>query len=145
MRRAFLFVALAATAASASVPLHEWKDTSFRASIDEAAKAKQPVVLIVTQPDWCPPCIKIDKRWLKNPADTELRDIVKAAMVLEVRGYEEAGAKLLKKEGVAFQGTPTTFVYAPPAPKTTLGQAKLLGSIIGAPDDYPAQLRSILA
>ena len=147
MRSALLGAGLVALASStfASVEFRDWHESSFREVVDSAARSKKPIVLIVTQPDWCPPCIKIDRHWLKNAADTEVRDITKDAIVLEVRGYERAGAKLLRKEGIAFQGTPTVHVYGAPVVGKPLGQATLLGSIVGAPDDFPARLAKLLA
>src|SRR5436189_53067 len=124
----------APTATFAAVELRDWHESSFQAVVDEAARAQKPVVLVITQPDWCPPCIKLDRKWLKNASDVEVRDIVKDAVVLEVHGYDPNGAELLRRESIQFQGTPTVHVFAAPIEKRPLGQAPLLGSIVGAPD-----------
>ena len=137
--------ALLASTVLAAVPFTDWRASSFDSVVDEAARAKKPVVLVVTQPDWCPPCIKLDEHWLKNENETQVRDLLKDAVVLEVRGYEADGAALLRDEGVQFQGTPTVHVYAPEREATKLGGAPLLGSIVGAPEDFPAKLEAILA
>lgn len=147
MRSVLLGAGLVALASStfASVEFCDWRESSFREVVDSAARSRKPVVLIVTQPDWCPPCIKIDRRWLKNAADTEVAEITKDVVVLEVRGYERDGAKLLRKEGILFQGTPTVHVFAAPLAGKPLGKAPLLGSIVGAPEDFPARLAALLS
>lgn len=138
-------VALGLTAvAPAAVTFHPWQDTSLSQVVDQASRTKKLVVLVVTQPDWCPPCIRLDQRWLTNAGDTAVRDATKDALVLEVWGYDAAGAELLRRQEVRFQGTPTTHVFRPEHPGEPLGRAALLGSIVGAPDDYPAQLARIM-
>jgi tetratricopeptide (TPR) repeat protein len=140
-----LALVLLASSAPAAVRFEPWQETSFDDAIDRAAREQRQVVLIVTQPDWCPPCIQLDEKWLKNPADTEAADILGDAMVLEVRGYEKDGGALLRANGIAFQGTPTTHVFGVPTEGATLGSAPLEGSVVGAPKDWPAQVKALLA
>lgn len=142
-----LSLALAAAlppVAEAACQFEDWRATSLQAVADRAANEGRLVVLVVSQPDWCPPCIRLNSKWLKNPADTEVGGMTRDAIVLEANGYDEPDASVLRKHRIAFRGTPTTFVFAPTNQKRLLGDAPLRGSIIGAPDDYPAQLRAIL-
>lgn len=128
----------------AAVRFEDWRSTSLSAVTDRAARERRKVVLVVTQPDWCPPCILLDKKWLKNDADTEVAEITSEALVVEARGYDADDAAVLRKHHVSFRGTPTTFVLAPAAEHQALGDALLVGSIVGAPHDYPARLRTLL-
>jgi len=131
--------------ARASVEFADWRATSLATEVDRAAAEHRVLVLVVTQPDWCPPCIKLDKTWLKNDFDTAVGDMTRDAVVLEVRGYDEPEAGLLRNQGVLFRGTPTTHVFMPAHVGGKLGEARLVGSIVGAPDDFPEQLKGLLA
>ncbi len=136
-----LVLALPATAA---VEWTHWHDSSFQAAVDQAAREKKLVALVVTQPDWCPPCIRLNAKWLNNAEDEVVSPMLKDAVLLEVLGYDPPGAALLKSQGIRFQGTPSLLVYRPSVPGATLGQAQLVGSIVGAPADYPERLRIIV-
>jgi hypothetical protein len=140
-----LGVLAASRGARASVQFADWRATSLGTEVDRAAFEHRILVLVVTQPDWCPPCIKLDKTWLKNDADATVRDMTAEAVVLEVHGYDEPEAGILRSQGVLFRGTPTTHVYAPSHVGSKLGDARLIGSIVGAPDDYPEQLKHLIA
>lgn len=135
---------LLAQVSGAACRFEDWKSTTLQDVADRAAREKRLVVLVVSQPDWCPPCIRLDRKWLKNDADTTVADITKDALVLEVNGYDEPGASILRRHRLAFRGTPTTYVFAPAAEHRLLGDAPLRGSIIGAPDDFPEQLSAII-
>lgn len=142
---AALAAVVVASPCRAAVRFEDWRSTSLSAVADRAAREHRKVVLVVSQPDWCPPCILLDKKWLKNDADSEVAQITSEALVVEARGYDADDAAVLRKHGVTFRGTPTTFVLAPSAERQALGDAVLVGSIVGAPQDYPAQLRALLA
>jgi hypothetical protein len=139
-----VLLSLCAGSAAAAVSFEPWEQTSFQDAVDRAAASKRQVVLVVTQPDWCPPCITLDRKWLKNESDHEAADVLKDAMVLEVRGYDADGAELLRKQGVLFQGTPTTHVFGVPRAGMPLGEVQLEGSVVGAPADWPAQVGALL-
>lgn len=139
-----LLLALWAVPAGAAVDWHEWRDQGFQAAVDQAAREERLVALVVTQPDWCPPCIRLNAKWLNNPEDREVSPLLADAMLLEVLGYDPPGAALLKRQGVRFQGTPSLLVYRPSLPGRRLGDAELVGSIVGAPGDYPERLRAIV-
>jgi hypothetical protein len=130
--------------AAAACRFEDWRGATLQDVTDRAAREKRLVVLVVSQPDWCPPCIRLDRKWLKNAQDTEVSTITKDAIVLEANGYDEPDASILRRHRIAFRGTPTTYVFAPSAEHRLLGDAPLRGSIIGAPDDFPARLASII-
>lgn len=138
------FALILALPATAAIDWTHWQDSSFQAAVDQAAREKKLVALVVTQPDWCPPCIRLNTKWLNNPDDEVVSPMLKDAVLLEVLGYDAPGAALLKSQGVRFQGTPSLLVYRPGVPGATLGQAELIGSIVGAPADYPERLRIIV-
>ncbi len=140
-----LLLALLAPGALASVRFTDWRSESLASVADRAARERVPVVLIVTQPDWCPPCIVLDRKWLKNPDDRVVADLTKDAIVLEAHGYDRPDADILRKHGIQFRGTPTTFVFAPRSEGELLGRAPLLGSVLGAPEDFPDQLARLIA
>ena len=140
---AVLLLAIALPA-RAAIEWHEWRDTGFQAAVDQAAREKRLVALVVTQPDWCPPCIRLNAKWLQNPEDREVSPLLAGAMMLEVLGYDPPGAALLERQGVRFQGTPSLLVFRPSVPGRRLGDAELLGSVVGAPADYAERLSVIV-
>jgi tetratricopeptide (TPR) repeat protein len=130
--------------ATAAVEWTHWQDSSFQEAVDQAAREKKLVALVVTQPDWCPPCIRLNANWLNNPDDESVSPLLADAVMLEVLGYDAPGAALLKAQGIRFQGTPSLLVYRPSVPGAVLGRAQLLGSVVGAPKDYAERLRVIV-
>ena len=140
---AAVLVLCAPQAARASVDWQPWTLSNFQSHVDRAAREKRLVLLVVSQPDWCPPCIKLDRNWLKNGAETKVAGLTSKMIALEVHGYDQPGAALLKDQDVRFQGTPTTYLFRPETPGESLGEARLLGAIVGAPDDFPARLAKL--
>lgn len=130
--------------AEAACDFVDWRATSLQAVADRAANEGRLVILVVSQPDWCPPCIRLNTKWLKNPSETEIAGLTRDALLVEANGYDDPDASVLRKHRISFRGTPTTYVFAPVQQKRLLGDAPLRGAIIGAPDDYPAQLRALL-
>lgn len=130
--------------AQGAVQWRAWKDGAFQEAVDEAVRARKLVVLVVSQPDWCPPCIRLNQRWLANPADEVVAGLTKDALVMEVWAYDSAGADLLRRQDIRFQGTPTTFVIRPLKAGAPLGAGDVVGSIVGAPDDFPERLGRLL-
>jgi thiol-disulfide isomerase/thioredoxin len=68
------------------------------------------VMMVISQRDWCPPCIALDTELLRNPDEDELARLTEDWVVIEVNGYEEPWSAQLKQHGVDFPGTPTTLV-----------------------------------
>lgn len=131
--------------ASAAVSWSAWAETSFQEEVDRAAEERRLLILVVTQPDWCPPCIRLNHRWLENPEEQVVADATRGAVLLEVLGYDADGAALLREQRIRFQGTPTTHVYRPTRAGQLLSRAEHLGSIVGAPDDYAERLVAIVS
>jgi tetratricopeptide (TPR) repeat protein len=109
--------------------------------VTPAAAEERIVMLVVTQPDWCPPCIHLDRTFLRNPDAADIRALTKNWVVVEVHGYEPAGKAALEQQQIEFVGTPTTFVIKLRAGDKILRDGELLGSVVGAPDDYVLRLR----
>lgn len=130
------------TTSPAQVEFTDWQETPFDDIVWAAGRAHQLVLLVITQPDWCPPCIRLERDFLANPKAIELHELTKNWVALEVLGYTPGGAALLMREGIRFVGTPTTYLYAPTPGTARLGEGKLLTSIVGYADDYVARLKA---
>ncbi|MEM7249368.1 MAG: tetratricopeptide repeat protein [Acidobacteriota bacterium] len=138
-----LVLALAACSVEARVSWHDWDDRGLQAAIDTAASERKLLMMVVTQPDWCPPCIRLNDRFLENPKAKSIADLTRDMLVLEIHGHDPTGHGLLKRQGVRFTGTPTTMVFKPRRKRQTLARAELLGTIVGAPDDFAERLAKI--
>jgi hypothetical protein len=76
-------------------------------------------MVVITQPDWCPGCIELDRELLRNPAAAEVAELTRDWVVLEMLGYDEPDAGVIAAQGLGFLGTPTTLLLSPgrrPAP-----------------------------
>jgi hypothetical protein len=98
-------------------------------------------MVVITQPDWCPGCIKLDNELLRNPEAQGIAALTADWTVLEVLGYDEPDASVLASQGLGFLGTPTTLLLRPGPGDTRLGDARQVAAIVGYPEDYEAQLR----
>ncbi len=132
---------LIASAAEAQVTFTSLADQSLEEVVAAAGEADRLVMLVITQPDWCPPCIRLDRDLLRNPDAGEIRELTRDWAVVEIHGYDEDGDRLLRDQGIQFSGTPTTLVVRPAPGGGRLRAGTLLGSIVGYPEDYVAQLR----
>ena len=96
--------------AEATVEFAEWDPAALGDLIAEAAGAQKHLLLVVTQPDWCPPCIRLDRDILGNPDEKrDRRAGTHGWLAIEVLGYDAPGALLLRQHGIQFIGTPTTY------------------------------------
>jgi tetratricopeptide (TPR) repeat protein len=125
---------------SAAVRFADWSPENVPGLLAEAAASETLVMLVITQPDWCPGCIELDRQLLRNPAATEVAELTRDWLVLEVYGYDEPDAGFLAAQGISFLGTPTTLLLKPEAGRTRLGEARQLAAIVGLPGDYLEQL-----
>ncbi len=135
-------LSLAAGAAGAAVEFAEWTPESVDQVIARAAEEDQPVMVVITQPDWCPGCIVLDRTLLRNPAAQDIATLTRDWQVLEVFGYDAPGAAFLEAQGLSFVGTPTTLLLRPEAGDRRLGEARQLVAIAGVPEDYVERLRA---
>lgn len=140
-----LILAAGAAPATAAVRFAEWTPESIDAVIAEAAAAESYIMVVITQPDWCPGCIKLDNELLRNPAATGIGELTADWRVLEILGYDEPDASFLAAQGLGFLGTPTTLLLRPAAGDRRLGDARQVAAIVGYPDDYEEQLRRAAA
>ncbi len=139
-----LFV-LSAAPATAAVRFTDWSEEGLAALVEEAAAADRLVMVVITQPDWCPGCIQLDRELLRNPAAEEFAEFTRDWVILEMLGYDEPDAGVIAEHGLGFLGTPTTLLLKPGAGHQRLGEARQLAAIVGYGDDYVARLEAAVA
>jgi hypothetical protein len=135
-----LVFVLVGGAAAAEVRFAEWTPENLPGLVAEAAAGGTPVMVVITQPDWCPGCIELDRVLLRNPEAVEVAELTRSWVVLEIYGYDEPDASILAEQGIAFLGTPTTLLLRPAPGDRRLGDSRQLASVVGFPDDYLARL-----
>lgn len=140
----------------AAIDYTPWTSDNMSDQLKQAKAEKQMVMVVVTQPDWCPPCIQLENRVIKNPDESVLSPIAKDWLVLEIFGYDAEGAEFLKQQELKFHGTPTVFLLDPNRSSSTnksekalaklknkldlkLGDLKVIHSVAGIPDDFTTQ------
>jgi tetratricopeptide (TPR) repeat protein len=137
----FLFLAVfGGGPATAAVRFTEWTPESLDELMAGAEAESRLVMVLITQPDWCPACIHLDRTLLRNPEARDIEELTREWVVLEVLGYDAPGVRFLEEQGLSFLGTPTTVLLKPSAGSRRLGDARQLVSIVGAPEDYVARL-----
>jgi thiol-disulfide isomerase/thioredoxin len=144
MRSAMIALAMAvvllAAPASAAVRFAEWSGDEIGGLLAEAASADRLIMVVITQPDWCPGCIELDRTLLRNPEAQDIAALTANWVVLEVLGYDEPDASFLARQGLGFLGTPTTLLLSPRATDQRLGDARQVAAIVGFPADYMERL-----
>ncbi|NGX16597.1 hypothetical protein [Wenzhouxiangella sp. XN24] len=123
-----------------AVRFAEWSPDTIDAVIEGAAARDANVMVVITQPDWCPGCIQLDRALLRNPEAHEVAELTEDWVVLEILGYDEPDASVLAAQGLGFLGTPTTLLLKPGPDDERLGDARQLAAIVGFPEDYLEQL-----
>jgi hypothetical protein len=137
---ALLLSALVGGVAAAEVRFAQWTPQNLPGLLAEAAAGGTPVMVVITQPDWCPGCIELDRALLRNPEAAEVAELTHSWLVLEIYGYDEPDASILAEQGISFLGTPTTLLLRPSPGDRRLGDSRQLASVVGFPDDYLARL-----
>jgi len=132
---------LLAGPATGAVRFAEWSGESLPGVVSEAAADGKFVMVVITQPDWCPGCIQLDRELLRNPSAAEVAELTQDWVVLEMLGYDQPDAGVIAAQGLGFLGTPTTLLLSPRSGDQRLGDARQVAAIVGYPDDYLAQLR----
>jgi hypothetical protein len=131
--------------AAAAVRFADWSGESMAGLLAEAAAGEQLIMVVITQPDWCPGCIALDRELLRNPAATHVAELTRDWVVLEMMGYDEPDASVIAAQGLGFLGTPTTLLLSPRAGDRRLGDARQVAAIVGFPDDFLEQLERSVA
>jgi len=126
--------------ALAAVDFTEWTPETVGGIVERAAAEDRLVMVLVTQPDWCPACIELDRRLLRNPEAGDVAALTEDWVVLEVLGYDAPGASFLESQDLTFLGTPTTILLKPSPGQATLGEARQLVAVVGAPENYVERL-----
>jgi tetratricopeptide (TPR) repeat protein len=126
--------------AAGAVRFAEWSGEGMEALLAEAAAGEKLIMVVITQPDWCPGCIELDRELLRNPGASELAELTRDWVVLEMMGYDEPDASIIAAQGLGFLGTPTTLLLSPRSGDRTLGESRQVAAIVGFPDDYLARL-----
>jgi tetratricopeptide (TPR) repeat protein len=138
-------LALLAGPAAAAVQFAQWSGEALDAVVADAAAEGKLIMVVITQPDWCPGCIELDRKYLRNPAAGEVAELTRDWIVLEMMGYDEPDASILEAQGLSFLGTPTTLLLSPHASDRRLADARQLAAIVGFPEDYLARLERAAA
>lgn len=131
---------VSAVPALAAVRFTDWSAENIDAVITAAAARNANVMVVITQPDWCPGCIELDRTLLRNPQAEDVATLTEDWVVLEILGYDEPDATVLAAQGLGFLGTPTTLLLKPGPGDARLGDARQLAAIVGFPQDYLEQL-----
>jgi tetratricopeptide (TPR) repeat protein len=125
----------------ATVQFTEWSPQNVDELLAEASGRDRLVMVVITQPDWYPGCIQLDREVLRNPDARAAADLTRDWTVLEVYGYDAPGARFLEEQGLRFLGTPTTLLLRPGRDTRRLGEARQLLALAGYPEDYLERLR----
>jgi hypothetical protein len=133
---ALLAALLVTIPASGAVRFAHWSPDNIGQLLAETAAADSFVMVVITQPDWCPGCIELDRTLLRNPAAGEVAALTRDWLVLEVLGYDEPDASFIAAQGLGFLGTPTTLLLKPRKGDARLGDARQVAAIVGFPADY---------
>ena len=131
--------------ATGGVRFADWSGEGLAALVEEAAAADRFVMVVITQPDWCPGCIQLDQELLRNPSADDFAALTADWVILEMLGYDQPDAGVIAAQGLSFLGTPTTLLLKPRTGDRRLGDARQVAAIVGYPDDYAARLEGAIA
>jgi hypothetical protein len=140
-----VLLSLSLAPAGAAVRFSQWSPDSVDNLLRDTAEAEQFLMVVITQPDWCPGCIELDRSLLRNPEAGQIAALTRDWVVIEVLGYDEPGASLLADQQLGFLGTPTTLLLKPGTSDQRLGDATQMAAIVGVPEDYVEQLERAAA
>ena len=134
-----------------------WLD-NIQAAIDKSKKEKKPVFALFTGSDWCPPCQKLEKNILLQPA---FKAFAKKHLVLLFLDYPQ-NTKLDEKirkqnddlaKKFSIEAYPTAVILSPDGQKavwsrvgyTALFLEELQKGVQGLDKDYPETVKAVKA
>jgi hypothetical protein len=115
------------------------------ATVREAGSRGGVVLLVISDPLWCLSCAELHQRWLDAPDETELASLTRDVEVLLLNPSEEPDAEALARHRVLYQGVPSVLAFAPDGSTRLLGEARVIGGLVGSPPDFPQRLATILS
>ncbi len=148
---------ISSLAVSAAVDYTAWSQENIAELIENAKQQNKMILVNITQPDWCPPCIRLENAIFSNPDEKEFSKLAKDWLAIEVLGYDKQGAAFLAQQNLFFHGTPTVFLLDPNRANAKskaetareklknkkrdlkLGELKVVHSVASFPDDFTAQ------
>ena len=134
-----------------------WLD-DLQAALDKGKKEKKPVFALFTGSDWCPPCQKLEKNVLLQPAFKAFAEKHLVLLFLDsprdtklAEKVQKQNEELSKKFSV--EGVPTAIILSPDGQKalwsnvgyTPLFLEQLQTGIQGLEKDYPDTAKAVKA
>ena len=134
-----------------------WLD-SFTDAVAKAQKEKKPVLALFTGSDWCPPCQKLEKNILLQPAFKEFAGKYLVLLFLDYPREAKLDENLKKQndslaQKFSVEGYPTIHILSPDGKKSvwsTVGYAPLFlenlkKAVEGLDKDYPETAKAVKA
>jgi len=132
-----------------------WFD-NIQKALDKAKKENKPVMALFTGSDWCPPCQKLEKNILLQPAFKDFAEKHLVLLFLDYPREAELSADVKRQNDdlakkFSIEGYPTVIVLSPDGHKaawTHVGYAPLFleelqNGIKGLDKDYPETAKAV--
>jgi len=134
-----------------------WLD-SYTDALAKAQKEKKPLMALFTGSDWCPPCQKLEKNILLQPAFKEFAEKHLVLLFLDYPREAKQDENLKKQNDslakkFSIEGYPTIHILSPDGKKSvwsTVGYAPLFlenlkEAVAGLDKDYPEAAKAVKA
>ena len=134
-----------------------WLD-DLQAALDKGKKEKKPVFALFTGSDWCPPCQKLEKNVLLQPAFKAFAEKHLVLLFLDSPRDTKLAEKIQKQneelsKKFSVEGVPTAIILSPDGQKalwtnvgyTPLFLEQLQAGIQGLEKDYPDTAKVVKA
>ena len=132
-----------------------WLD-NIQEALNKAKKDKKPVLALFTGSDWCPPCQKLEKNILLQPAFKEFAEKHLVLLFLDYPQNAKLDEKVKKQNDdlakkFSIEGYPTVIILSPNGQKaawthvgyTPLFLEELQKGIQGLDKDYPETAKAV--
>ena len=132
-----------------------WLD-NIQEALNKAKKDKKPVLALFTGSDWCPPCQKLEKNILLQPAFKEFAEKHLVLLFLDYPQNTKLDEKVKKQNDdlakkFSIEGYPTIIILSPNGQKaawthvgyTPLFLEELQKGIQGLDKDYPETAKAV--